>query len=96
MGRPHARPEMVWVTTDWKMEAAMSSPCGAFVQQRLHVGLGKHAAAAGDGIDGGGVSAASFVQAAGIGVQQGGHLVDEGALPPAQVPFMRCSMPLSK
>ncbi len=25
MGRPQARPEMVWVTTDWKMEAAMSS-----------------------------------------------------------------------
>lgn len=25
MGRPHARPEMVWVTTAWKMEAATSS-----------------------------------------------------------------------
>ena len=25
MGRPQASPEMVWVTTDWKMEAAMSS-----------------------------------------------------------------------
>ena len=25
MGRPHARPEMVCVTTDWKIDAAMSS-----------------------------------------------------------------------
>ena len=51
---------------------------GAFVEQRLHVGLGKNAAAAGDGIDGGGVGR-EFVKAAGVGVQQSGHLVDEGA-----------------
>ena len=41
---------------------------GALVEQRLHVGLGKNAAAAGDGIDGGGVGR-ELVEAAGIGVQ---------------------------
>ena len=51
---------------------------GALVEQRLHVGLGKYAAATGDGIDGGGVGR-ELVEAAGIGVQQGGHLIDEGA-----------------
>ena len=51
---------------------------GALVEQRLHVGLGKNAAAAGDGIDGGGVGR-ELVKAAGIGVQQGCHLVDERA-----------------
>ena len=50
----------------------------ALVEQRLHVGLGKDAAAASDGIDGGGVGR-EFVKAAGIGVQQGCHLVDERA-----------------
>ena len=49
---------------------------GALVEQRLDVGLGKNAAAAGDGIDGGGVGR-EFVKAAGVGVQQGCHLVDE-------------------
>ena len=51
---------------------------GALVEQRLHVGLGKNAAATGDGIDGGGVGR-ELVEAAGIGVQQGCHLVDERA-----------------
>ena len=51
---------------------------GALVEQRLDVGLGKDAAAAGDGIDGGGVGR-ELVEAAGVGVEQGGHLVDEGA-----------------
>ena len=51
---------------------------GAFVKQRLHVSLGKDAAAAGDGIDGGGVGR-ELVEAARVGVQQGCHLVDEGA-----------------
>ena len=50
----------------------------ALVEQRLHVSLGKDAAAAGDGIDGGGVGR-ELVKAAGIGVQQGCHLVDERA-----------------
>ena len=50
----------------------------ALVEQRLHVSLGKDAAAASDGIDGGGVGR-EFVKAAGIGVQQGCHLVDERA-----------------
>ena len=40
---------------------------GAFVEQRLHVSLGKNAAAAGNGIDGGGVGR-EFVKAAGVGV----------------------------
>ena len=51
---------------------------GALVEQRLDVGLGKNAAATGDGIDGGGVGR-ELVEAAGIGVQQGCHLVDERA-----------------
>ena len=51
---------------------------GALVEQRLNVGLGKDTAAAGDGIDGGGVGR-ELVEAAGVGVEQGGHLVDEGA-----------------
>ena len=51
---------------------------GALVEQRLHVGLGKNAAAAGDGIDGGGVGR-ELVEATGIGVQQGCHLIDERA-----------------
>ena len=51
---------------------------GALVEQRLDVGLGKDAAAAGDGIDGGGVGR-ELVKAAGVGVQQSGHLVDERA-----------------
>ena len=51
---------------------------GALVEQRLHVGLGKDAAAAGDGIDGSGVSR-ELVKAARVGVQQGRHLVDERA-----------------
>ncbi len=51
---------------------------GALVKQRLHVGLGKDAAAAGDGIDGGGVGR-ELVKAARVGVQQGCHLIDERA-----------------
>ena len=51
---------------------------GAFVEQRLHVGLGKNAAAAGNGIDGSGVGR-ELVEATGVGVQQGCHLVDERA-----------------
>ena len=51
---------------------------GALVEQRLHVGLGKNAAAAGDGIDGGGVGS-ELVEATGVGVQQGCHLIDERA-----------------
>ena len=51
---------------------------GALVEQRLHVGLGKDAATAGDGIDGGGVGR-ELVEAARVGVQQGRHLVDERA-----------------
>ncbi len=51
---------------------------GALVEQRLDVGLGKDAAAAGDGIDGGGVGR-KLVEAARVGVQQGCHLIDERA-----------------
>ena len=51
---------------------------GALVEQRLDVGLGKNAAAAGNGIDRGGVGR-EFVKAAGVSVQQSGHLVDERA-----------------
>ena len=50
----------------------------ALVEQWLDVGLGKDAAAAGDGIDGGSVGR-ELVEATGIGVQQGCHLIDERA-----------------
>ena len=51
---------------------------GTLVEQWLHVGLGKDAAAAGDGIDGSGVGC-ELVKTARVGVQQGCHLVDECA-----------------
>ena len=51
---------------------------GSLVEQRLYVSLGKDAAAAGDGIDGGGVGR-ELIEAARVGVQQGCHLVDERA-----------------
>ena len=51
---------------------------GALVEERLHIGLGKDAATAGDGIDGGGVGR-ELVEAARVGVQQSGHLIDERA-----------------
>ena len=51
---------------------------GALVEERLHIGLGKDAATASDGIDGGGVGR-ELVEAARVGVQQGCHLVDERA-----------------
>ena len=51
---------------------------GALVEQRLHISLGKDAATAGDGIDGGGIGR-ELIEAARVGVQQGCHLVDECA-----------------
>ena len=50
----------------------------ALVDERLHVGLREHAATAGDGIQRG-RALRQHVQAAGVGVQERGHLVDEGA-----------------
>ena len=50
----------------------------ALVEQRLHIGFGEHAAAAGDGVDRG-VAFGELVQAARVGVQKRGHLVDERA-----------------
>ena len=51
---------------------------GTLVEQRLDIGLGKDAAAGGDGVDLRGVLG-ELVQAGGIGVQQRRHLVDERA-----------------
>ena len=53
-------------------------PGGALVDQRLEVGLGEDAAARGDGVEGL-VARGELVQARGVGVQELGHLVDEGA-----------------
>ena len=50
----------------------------AFVQKRLHVGFGEHAAAARDGVNGG-VAFRKLVQAARVGVEKRRHLVDERA-----------------
>ncbi len=51
---------------------------GALVQQGLHVGLGKDAAAAGYGVDVLRVLG-QLVQAGSVRLHEGGHLVDEGA-----------------
>ena len=50
----------------------------ALVEQRLDVGLGEDAAAAGDGVDVLG-ALGELVEARGVGLEQRGHLVDEGA-----------------
>ncbi len=50
---------------------------GALVEQRLKVGLGEDPASRGDRVGGGGVQG-QLVEARRVGVQQGGHLVDEG------------------
>ena len=51
---------------------------GALVDQGLDVGLGKDAAAGGDGINDF-VFSGGFIEARGVGLQQRRHLVDEGA-----------------
>ena len=53
-------------------------PGRAFVDQRLNVALSKHAAPGGNGVDFL-VAGGQVVQPGGVGFQQGGHLVDEGA-----------------
>ena len=53
-------------------------PGRAFVDQRLNIRLGKHAAAGGDGVQLL-VIPGQVVQAGGVGFQQGGHLVDKGS-----------------
>ena len=50
----------------------------ALVDERLDVGLGEDAAAGRDGIDLGRLSGGA-VEALGVGLEQGGHLVDEGS-----------------
>ena len=49
----------------------------AFVEQGHHVGLGEDTAAGRDGIDGG-VTRGQRIETGRIGIQQAGHLVDEG------------------
>ena len=49
---------------------------GALVDQGLNIGLGKHTAAGGDGVDDL-IIPGRFVQARGVGLQQRSHLVDE-------------------
>ena len=41
MGLPQARPEMVWFTTAWKMEAARSGRVAPFIDEGLNIRLGK-------------------------------------------------------
>ena len=53
-------------------------PGGALVNQGLNVGFGKHAAPGGNGIDLL-VALCRVVQARGVGLQKGRHLVDKGA-----------------
>lgn len=57
---------------------------GPFVEQGLDVGLGEDAAAGGDGIDRVGFLG-HFIEAAGICVEEGRHLVDEGSGPAGAV-----------
>ena len=53
-------------------------PGRALVDQRLNVGLGEHAAAGGDGVQLP-IVPGQVVEAGGIGLEQGGHLVDKGS-----------------
>ena len=53
-------------------------PGGTLVDQGLDIGLREHAAAGRDGVDHA-VVLRVLVQAGGVGLQEGGHLVDEGA-----------------
>ena len=53
-------------------------PSGALVDERLQVGLGENAAARGDGVERG-VARGHIVQAGGVGVEELGHLIDEGS-----------------
>ena len=57
---------------------------GPFVEQGLDVRLGEDAAAGGDGINRVGFLG-QFIEAAGIGVEEGRHLVDEGPGPAGTV-----------
>ncbi len=52
----------------------------ALVEQGHHVRLGEDAAARGDGVDGGGAGG-QLIEPGGVGVQKGGHLIDEGPGP---------------
>ena len=56
----------------------------SFIEQGLDVRLGEDAAAGGDGINGVGFLG-QFIEAAGIGVEEGRHLVDEGPGPTGTV-----------
>ena len=51
---------------------------GALVDERLEVGLGEDAAARGDGVERR-VARGHIVQAGGVGVEELGHLIDEGS-----------------
>ena len=95
MGRPHARPEMVCVTTDWNMDAAMSSLRApsfssgwtsvlANTPQRLAMGYMVVW-----------LFASSLRPPASVFRSEAIWSM-KAPVPPAQVPFMRCSMPLSK
>src|SRR5699024_3832602 len=53
-------------------------PGGTFIDQRLDVRLGKHAAAGSDGVEGL-VILCVLVETGGVCLEQGSHLVDEGA-----------------
>ena len=53
-------------------------PCGTLVDERLEVGLGEDAAARGDGVERR-VARGHIVQAGGVGVEELGHLIDEGS-----------------
>ena len=70
---------MVWVTTAWKMEAATSSGRAPSLRSGCTPVLAKDAAAAGDGINGGGIGREFVEEPLGVGVQQGCHLIDERA-----------------
>ena len=77
IGLPQARPLMVWLTTAWKMEADKVLLCGALVDQGLDICLCKHAAAGGNGIKSF-IIFRVFIQAGGIRLKKGSHLVDKG------------------
>ena len=77
MGRPQARPAMVWGDDGLKDGGGQVLPRGSLVDERLDVGLGEDTAARGDGVERR-VARGQVVQTGGIGVKELGHLVDEG------------------
>ena len=95
MGWPHARPETVWLATAWKMEAAMSAGLAPSLSSGWTSDLAKTPQRDAIGWICVASLASSFRPEASVWSREAIWSM-KAPVPPAQVPFMRCSMPLSK